>query len=247
MWMEQHLVKVSLPLWECGLKLRCRLAWSPPNKSLPLWECGLKFRQFMKLLKFVRSLPLWECGLKSFRAFLKNCSLLSLPLWECGLKSNGVLRSTSRQQSLPLWECGLKYEIFCGTRIHHGVTPFVGVWIEIGTRTLTAWRWKRHSLCGSVDWNVNDVRFATTYGLSLPLWECGLKLLHSRLLSHSSRHSLCGSVDWNRGWIRQDYKKCMSLPLWECGLKSTRALLEQEIALVTPFVGVWIEIAFARR
>ena len=34
-----------------------------------------------------------------------------------------------------------------------------------------------------------------------------------------------------------------SLPLWECGLKSVKFLIPFASAVVTPLVGVWIEIA----
>ena len=33
-----------------------------------------------------------------------------------------------------------------------------------------------------------------------------------------------------------------SLPSWECGLKSAVTLNDKEPQVVTPFVGVWIEI-----
>ena len=34
--------------------------------------------------------------------------------------------------SHPLWVCGLKYELRFKRRCYPGVTPFMGVWIEIG-------------------------------------------------------------------------------------------------------------------
>ena len=37
------LSKVSLPLWECGLKYYFTLNKVRDYKSLPLWECGLKW------------------------------------------------------------------------------------------------------------------------------------------------------------------------------------------------------------
>ena len=56
--------------------------------------------------------------------------------------------------------------------------------------------------------------------LSLPLWECGLKSL---------------------GWLAI-VAIHPSLPLWECGLKFHRSQEERLGVLVTPLVGVWIEI-----
>ena len=77
------------------------------------------------------------------------------------------------------------------------VTPFVGVWIEIVSSSISCVVAKRHSLRGSVDWNfpAGDVSASPC---------C---------------HSLRGSVDWNR--IFQHLLRCRktSLPSWECGLK----------------------------
>ena len=56
--------------------------------------------------------------------------------------------------------------------------------------------------------------------LSLPSWECGLKSIYSL------QSNLCPQ----------------SLPSWECGLKFTNTVHGCILLLVTPFVGVWIEI-----
>ena len=56
--------------------------------------------------------------------------------------------------------------------------------------------------------------------LSLPVWECGLK----------SRSSSEVTVFFP------------SLPVWECGLKYETELGAFKIELVTPCMGVWIEI-----
>ena len=74
--------------------------------------------------------------------------------------------------SLPLWECGLKSYDEIVAYENAGVTPLVGVWIEI------AWS----------DWT----RMITT---SLPLWECGLKYDECDTLACPPSHSPCGSVD----------------------------------------------------
>ena len=55
--------------------------------------------------------------------------------------------------SLPLWECGLKSVKMGKLTFPCGVTPLVGVWIEI-----------------------KDTQKTLSYDESLPLWECGLKL-----------------------------------------------------------------------
>ena len=56
--------------------------------------------------------------------------------------------------------------------------------------------------------------------MSLPLWECGLKL-----------------ADLKRIGVNEE-----SLPLWECGLKFSVGGHLIFIVLVTPLVGVWIEM-----
>ena len=58
--------------------------------------------------------------------------------------------------SLPSWECGLKYCHFFVEDHRFYVTPFVGVWIEIGFGLLVG------HVCVP----------------SLPSWECGLKYLY---------------------------------------------------------------------
>ena len=78
-----------------------------------------------------------------------------------------------------------------------GVTPFLGVWIEISY----LWEDKKD-------------------GRSLPSWECGLKL------------SLCELIVGGK----------KSLPSWECGLKLEEGAIGQLVDIVTPFLGVWIEI-----
>ena len=171
-----------------------------------------------------RSLPLWECGLK-FKLIDKPLEIhLSLPLWECGLKSIHLWTTYLRTGHSP---CGsvdwnLSKEVW---RAWNRVTPLVGVWIEIGK---SGWYGKYPVVtplvgvwlkyfCRSRGYNRN---------MSLPLWECGLKLQ-------------CGAGCCCRK---------TSLPLWECGLKLIQSTDSYESKLiVTPLVGVWIEINRAER
>ena len=60
----------------------------------------------------------------------------------------------------------------------------------------------------------------TLMAMSLPLWECGLKFVYEL----------------------QGIRITQSLPLWECGLKYRQRLMILRTVLVTPLVGVWIEI-----
>ena len=127
--------------------------------------------------------------------------------------------------------------------VNIAVTPFVGVWIEI----------------------VYSNRCHVIPYLSLPSWECGLKYNQNNLihlleyvtpfvgvwieididrLCEETRQSL---PSWECGlkWQFQPHKPgpVPSLPSWECGLKLRK---EEKVLLhliVTPFVGVWIEIS----
>ena len=77
-------------------------------------------------------------------------------------------------QSLPVWECGLKYGMECFSESQRGVTPCMGVWIEIGTAV-------NHVLAASVTPCMGvwiEIFWQTLWGwlkVSLPVWECGLK------------------------------------------------------------------------
>ena len=100
------------------------------------------------------------------------------------------------------------------------VTPCVGVWIEILPLLSGCGHLLCHSLCGSVDWNCFPFcKFICYLCHSLcgsVDWNWNL----SEELLEQSRHSLCGSVDWNSLF----YSLCWYF-------------------VVTPCVGVWIEIS----
>ena len=57
----------------------------------------------------------------------------------------------SRGTSLPSWECGLKFHRRNDVSPLEGVTPYVGVWIEIWDDIEEVEPDERHSLRGSVD------------------------------------------------------------------------------------------------
>ena len=123
------LAKLSLPLWECGLKCDWTAWLHVLAGSLPLWECGLKYPCRVQCLILWSSLPLWECGLKYWVTDIGGKHIRSLPLWECGLKHS------------PFWSCiMLCRHSLCGSvdwnkkedckEYKTIVTPFAGVWIE---------------------------------------------------------------------------------------------------------------------
>ena len=130
---------------------------------------------------------------------------------------------------------GVWIEISANLKILHSifVTPFVGVWIEIvnivfvllltGHSLRGSVDWNavivsddkfciRHSLRGSVDWNILAENVNYTHCMSLPSWECGLKLYQDFHSVRITRHSLRGSVDWNALHIQNNtHYLCHSL------------------------------------
>ena len=187
------------------------------SKSLLMWECGLK--------------QSWHCGPPP----LYRHSLCGSVDWNyLGRKISGVEGVTPY---VGVWIETLNKSLAISP---FKVTPYVGVWIETDLRklyhssryqSLLMWecglkqypgkitrRWYRHSLCGSVDWNLEISH------KGIPLCShslCGSVDWNNDILSKGLRiggHSLCGSVDWNRRRAA-------------CTLHCP----------VTPYVGVWIE------
>ena len=122
-----------------------------------------------------------------------------------------------------------------------------------------------HSLRGSVDWNYFSAFCLDNSCMSLPSWECWLKYFISFAyavlfyvtpfvgvlieiaeslsgLLRTSCHSLRGSVDWNSKSPVSLLSSSTSLPSWECWLKYNGDDFSKNLFLVTPFVGVLIEI-----
>ena len=120
----------------------------------------------------------------------------SLPVWECGLKSCRRIEKPWR------WIChslygSVDWNCFPATlKSWQGVTPCMGVWIEI------AWKPGKGNLCSVTPcmgvW-IEIERLHNFHGWikSLPVWECGLKSIYHRKQLRPRCHSLYGSVDWN--------------------------------------------------
>ena len=132
--------------------------------------------------------------------------------------------------------------------IWRSVTPFVGVWIEIKFLVLFIYLIKVTPFVGvwiEIIWY--RLMHCTT-SESLPSWECGLKFSWSvQLYQCLSCHSLRGSVDWNMALVASMVVEDVSLPSWECGLKLLTYGMAHTRIMVTPFVGVWIEIYWLRQ
>ena len=120
---------MSLPTRECGLKCDQDISSADGFESLPTRECGLKFLLIVFISSLDTSLPTRECGLKFDKCSQVMLVSLSLPTRECGLKSCSSVSFPNR----------------------HKVTPYAGVWIEIGIFHALCEIQQGHSLRGSVD------------------------------------------------------------------------------------------------
>ena len=161
-----------------------------------------------------------------------------------------------------MWECGLKFCQVALSRLStsHSLCGSVDWNCRIVNIPFTR---RCHSLCGSVDWNISTYFYRRYDQLSLPVWECGLKsfpIPAVRLLIMSLPVWECG-LKFRYGANGAD--RITSLPVWECGLKycdivgisiylshslcgsvdwNYCAIIQKQRHIVTPCVGVWIEM-----
>ncbi len=85
----------------------------------------------------------WSCKARQ--------DMVSLPVWECGLKLSACVRSVRMGGVTP--RVGVWIEIFWQSKHWKTgcVTPRVGVWIEIEKELIEILTEVCHSPCGSVD------------------------------------------------------------------------------------------------
>ena len=167
----------------------------------------------------LKSLPSWECWLKKINVFFYFATILSLPSWECWLKMSSEQLTLDVNTVTPFVGVLIENAHIKIFFTENKVTPFVGVLIEKSHLISGESRPRSHSLRGSVDWN-NAVRECLSIaGVSLPSWECWLKLWHRYKSKCSLGHSLRGSVDWNLLYNYRCSLYTKSLPSWECWLK----------------------------
>ena len=72
--------KMSLPLWECGLKFNCYTNREVPGIVTPLVGVWIEIVIAINLYTFFLSLPLWECGLKCIYISENSVSFFVTPL-----------------------------------------------------------------------------------------------------------------------------------------------------------------------
>ena len=134
---------------------------------------------------------------------------------------------------------------FIGTIYHTDiVTPLAGVWIEI----LDELQRMRRALAVTPLAGVWIEILRSSFSLigtemSLPLRECGLKLImYSCTMQKQKVTPLAGVWIEIVPFVANKQRKRMSLPLRECGLKFYEKKLITYPRTVTPLAGVWIEI-----
>ena len=141
----------SLPLRECGLKLRMRSSLSGICQVTPLAGVWIEMWILTDRLSLTLSLPLRECGLKSQGLRGYRSKLTSLPLRECGLKFLNNYHVFRTNKSLPLRECGLKSGVTMALRAGSPASlPLRECGLKCG-RTMQVKETHSHSPCGSVD------------------------------------------------------------------------------------------------
>ena len=128
-------------------------------------------------------------------------------------------KSSSLVLVTPCMGVWIEIILFMGMCIDSQVTPCMGVWIEILWLVVLLSTIYRHSLYGSVDWNTFKSFGSSDMILSLPVWECGLKLELTIKIFWKKQVTPCMGV-----WIEIELDgssgiKYASLPVWECGLK----------------------------
>ena len=145
-------------------------------QSLPLRECGLKLKCSARLEHLITVTPFAGVWIEITLSSYTVKPMTSLPLRECGLKLVIVLIFTMATNVTPF--AGVWIEIVSVFIVEYNfkVTPFAGVWIEIHRRNIRSLDLPSHSLCGSVDWNCLCCHDCCHFAVSLPLRECGLKL-----------------------------------------------------------------------
>ena len=100
------------------------------------------------------------------------------------------------------------------------VTPCTGVWIEIYLKVQISIDKYRHSLHGSVDWNLSLFVLLTAQCIVTPCTGVWIEIFNKIIIfSGKGGHSLHGSVDWNSFIICYTRYNTVSLPARECGLK----------------------------
>ena len=185
----------SLPVRECGLKLRVVRIRGVVVGVTPRAGVWIEIPMAALWTSMWTSLPVRECGLKWDKRHHGAVHFGSLPVRECGLKLEKLDHLPAPALSLPVRECGLKCLVCPVVASVWPVTPRAGVWIEM----------------------LKNTQLLIPSG-SLPVRECGLKYSRggrsrqpatvtpragvwieipalAAAVRAAYRHSPCGSVD----------------------------------------------------
>ena len=120
----------SHPSWVCGLKQVLSSAESNARYVTPFVGVWIETHNANANVITPYVTPFVGVWIETLSIIALRNALASHPSWVCGLKLRMKYSIISKTQSHPSWVCGLKLTYQEMYRHQHGVTPFVGVWIE---------------------------------------------------------------------------------------------------------------------
>ena len=162
-------------MWECGLKQLQSYTIATVGWSLLMWECGLKLLAIGATKRIWSVTPYVGVWIETVSGWSERNRERVTPY--VGVWIETVIPMFTKWLNLSHSLCGSVDWNHDPNPVTEpiGVTPYVGVWIETGilpgnyTRKLSLLMWecglkqrvqrypkeekRRHSLCGSVDWN----------------------------------------------------------------------------------------------
>ena len=169
--------------------------------SLPAWECGLKLHRAKTVTLYHLSLPAWECGLKSsidapIAINVERHSLRGSVDW-----NRQTIQDSEESEYRHSLRGSVDWNLMIQIITHNlkQVTPCVGVWIEIlSFNAGCPLSIRCHSLRGSVDWNLLLFAYLYIYFIVTPCVGVWIEIFKKRGVNVIyTGHSLRGSVDWN--------------------------------------------------
>ena len=122
---------LSLPSWECGLKLICEIVSRLETKVTPFVGVWIEIPLGADRHRTAPVTPFVGVWIEISVLFdLRHCRIVT-PFVGVWIEIIKELYKKFFLTSLPSWECGLKSAEEKLPEEGTGVTPFVGVWIEI--------------------------------------------------------------------------------------------------------------------
>ena len=185
----------SLPMWECGLKLRSEWVGKITYRHSPCGSVDWNFISHYTYFVFIVT-PHVGVWIETSYKVMKHNGTCHSP---CGSVdwNNEKLFAAERPEVTPRVGVWIETECIRFYIDKLSVTPRVGVWIETSqcrqaTKTLPC-----HSPCGSVDWNRSFWVRCQWWCCHSPCGSVDWNKAKSSIVPSKGIHSPCGSVDWN--------------------------------------------------